>query len=112
MHAARQSRAHAAHGAADETGGKGADNARVDDRTLERQTRIRATDGEQAEDEPQKELVVDRALLPLDHQAQRAQLRQHRCHQHEQADVQDEGKEKVILHTPRPFMLRICILTA
>jgi len=106
VNTAHQPRAHAAHRAADKTGGKGADDACVDDRSLERKARIRAADGEQTEDEPQKELIVDRALLPLDHQAQRAQLCQHRCHQHEQADVQDERKEQIVLHRLRPFAVK------
>ena len=64
----------------------------------------------QTEDETQKELVVDRAFLPLDHDAQRADLRQYRRHQHEQTDVQDEGKEQIVLHAVCPFMLRIYML--
>ena len=110
MHAAHETCAHAAHRSANQPCSDGTHHARVDDRALERKARIRAANGEQTEDETQKELVVDRAFLPLDHDAQRADLRQYRRHQHEQTDVQDEGKEQIVLHAACPFMLRIYML--
>ena len=102
VYAAEHSCADAACRPADQSGGDRTHHAGVDHRALKGKPRVGTADGEQSEDDAQHELVLQRAVLPLEHHAQWAQLGEDGGDQHKKADIQNERKEEVILHG-RPF---------
>ncbi len=87
---------------ADQAGRDGADDAGVDDGTLDIYAEIRRADGEQAENARKEHLLQSAVLALLQEVARRAKLGEHRCRQNQDADIEQKRNEEIIRHSARP----------